>query len=125
MADSKYAHGLASDGADQLTVLSVNCRDTPHMRKHLQTTFSIFRKLANHESSDADLTLKQIKALYDELNNHWRVQRKPFKIVNGPLRSLKMSLASLEEFIRNQWICSWFINNILLEKKRRRDSIAT
>ena len=70
MADFKYARGLALDDADQLTGLNVNCRGTPRLRKHLQTTISLFCELANQESGDAGLTPKYIQALYNELSSH-------------------------------------------------------
>ncbi len=96
MADFAYVRNLASDAANQLTVLKFNCRGTPRWNKHLRSTLNIFREVANQEAGEADLTLRNITALYDELKRHWHL------IFGDPFDTARMytQMSTFEEFLR-------------------------
>jgi hypothetical protein len=100
MADFAYVRNLASNAANQLTILRVNCRGTPRWNKHLQSTLNIFQEIADQEAGDADLTHRNITALYDELKSHWNL------IFGDPFDTARMytQMSIFKEFLRSKFL---------------------
>lgn len=98
MAEFAYAQRLASDAATQLAFLRLNCRGTPRWNKHLQSTFTIFQEIANQEAGDAEITHRNIAALYDELKSHWDL------IFGDPFNTgrMYMQISIFQEFLRSK-----------------------